>query len=88
MTGTMMVVEPGKSACLACVYPETPPFEEFFPVVGAISSMTGTMAALEAIKILSGTGKPVYGKMLTYDAFEGRMTTIQLERRADCPVCS
>ena len=87
MTGTMMVVEPGKSACLACVYPETPPFEEFFPVVGAISSMTGTMAALEAIKILSGTGKPVYGKMLTYDAFEGRMTTIQLERRADCPVC-
>jgi len=88
MTGTMMVVEPGKSACLACVYPETPPFEEFFPVVGAISSMTGTMAALEAIKILSGTGKPVYGKMLTYDAFEGRMTTIHLERRADCPVCS
>ncbi len=88
MTGTMMVVEPAKSACLACVYPETPPFEEFFPVVGAISSMTGTMAALEAIKILSGTGKPVYGKMLTYDAFEGRMTTIHLERRVDCPVCS
>ena len=88
MTGTMMVVKPGKSACLACVYPKTPPFEEFFPVVGAISSMTGTMAALEAIKILSGTGKPVYGKMLTYDAFEGRMTTIHLERRADCPVCS
>ncbi|MDE0734815.1 MAG: ThiF family adenylyltransferase, partial [Pirellulaceae bacterium] len=88
MTGTLMVVQPAESACLACVYPETPPFEELFPVLGAISSVTGAMAALEAIKILSGTGKPLVGKMLTYDAFEGRMTTIHLERRAGCPVCS
>ncbi|MEO2020532.1 MAG: HesA/MoeB/ThiF family protein [Pirellulaceae bacterium] len=88
MTGTLMVVQPAESACLECVYPETPPFEELFPVVGAISSVIGSMAALEAIKILSGTGKPLVGKMLTYDAFEGRMTTIHLERRAGCPVCS
>ena len=88
MTGTLMVVQPAESPCLECVYPETPPFEELFPVVGAISSMIGSMAALEAIKILSGTGKPLVGKMLTYDAFEGRMTTIHLERRAGCPVCS
>ena len=88
MTGTLILVQPGQTACLACVYPEAPPFEEKFPVVGAISAATGSLAALEAIKILSKTGKPLWGKMLTYDGYQGRVTTIDLLRRPDCPVCS
>ena len=31
MTGTLIVVDPGKTACLQCVYPQAPPFEELFP---------------------------------------------------------
>lgn len=88
MTGTLIVVQPGRTACLECVYPEPPPFEEFFPVVGAISSATGSLAALEAIKILSGTGKPLWGKMFTYDGYQGRMSQVDLVRRRDCPCCS
>ena len=87
MTGTMMVVQAGQTACLQCVYPQPPPFEEFFPVVGAISSAIGSLAALEAIKILSGTGQPLLGKMLTYDGFQGRVTTMTLTRTQDCPCC-
>ena len=87
MTGTVIVVSPGDSACLECLYPEIPPFEELFPVVGAISSATGSLAALEAIKILSGTGKSLAGKMFTYDGFLGRATTVQLSRRDDCSCC-
>ena len=87
MTGTVIVVSPGDSACLECLYPEAPPFEELFPVVGAISSATGSLAALEAIKILSGTGRSLAGKMFTYDGFQGRSTTVELSRRADCPCC-
>ena len=87
MTGTMMVVQAGMTACLQCVYPQPPPFEEFFPVVGAISSAIGSLAALEAIKILSGTGHPLFGKMLTYDGFQGRVTTMELTRTEDCPCC-
>jgi adenylyltransferase/sulfurtransferase len=87
MTGTMLVASPGKTACLECVYPEPPPFEELFPVVGAISSAIGSLAALEAIKVLSGTGKPLWGKMLTYDGHQGRTTTVTLARREDCPCC-
>ena len=37
MTGTLVVVDPRRTACLRCVYPQEPEFEEFFPVVGAIS---------------------------------------------------
>jgi adenylyltransferase/sulfurtransferase len=87
MSGTLSVFCPGRTACLQCVYPETPPFEESFPVVGAISSALGSLAALEAIKILSGTGHPLWGKMLAYDGFHGRVSVIELARREDCPCC-
>lgn len=87
MNGTLMVVKPGETACLECVYPEPPPFEDDFPVIGAISSATGSLAALEAIKILSDTGTPLWGKLLLYEGFQGRMSTVELRRRADCPCC-
>jgi molybdopterin-synthase adenylyltransferase len=87
MSGTLSVYRPGQTACLQCVYPEAPPFEDMFPVVGAISSAIGSLAALEAIKILSGTGKPLWGKMLTYDAYHAHVGTVQLARRHDCPCC-
>lgn len=88
MTGTLIVVKPGETACLECLYPEPPPFEEFFPVVGAISAATGSLAALEAIKILSGTGEPLWGRMLTYDGYRGNFTTVVLQRRDSCACCS
>lgn len=87
MTGSLTVVRPGETACLQCVYPEEPPFEEFFPVLGAISMATGALAALEAIKILSETGTPQYGKMLMVDGFHGRTTSLQLRRDPNCPCC-
>jgi molybdopterin/thiamine biosynthesis adenylyltransferase len=87
MTGTLMVCRPGETACLECVYPQQPPFEEMFPVVGAISCAVGALAALEAVKILSGNGQPQWGKMLMYDGFHGRTTTIELTRGRDCPCC-
>ncbi len=87
MSGTLLVLKAGRTACLECIYPQPPPFEELFPVVGAISSAIGSLAALEAIKIVSECGKPLWGKMLTYDGFAGRVATTTLMRRADCPCC-
>lgn len=87
MNGTLIVTRPSETACLECVYPNEPPFEEFFPVVGAISSAIGSLAALEAIKILSGCGEPLWGKMLSYEGHQARVTTVQLRRRSDCLCC-
>lgn len=87
MTGTLIVVRPGETACLECVYPTAPPFEELFPVVGAISSAAGSLAALEAIKILSESGKPLWGKMLTVDSYQGHVSLVRLTRNPDCPCC-
>ncbi len=88
MTGTLAVMKPGETACLQCLYPEEPPFEELFPVVGAISSAMGSLAALEAIKILSGSGQPMWNRMLTYDGYHGQIRTSDLRRDPHCGCCS
>jgi adenylyltransferase/sulfurtransferase len=87
MTGTLMVLQPPQTACLQCIYPELPAFEEHFPVVGAISAAMGSLAALEAIKILSGCGHPMWGKLLTYDGFHGRVREVALRRDPACRCC-
>jgi molybdopterin/thiamine biosynthesis adenylyltransferase len=87
MMGTLLVLRPGHTACLECVYPDEPEFETLFPVVGAISSTVGSLAALEAIKILSGCGDPMWGKMLVIDGHLGRVHQMDLKRRPDCACC-
>lgn len=84
MTGTLVVVKPGVTACLDCIYPQEPEFEELFPVVGAISSAIGSLAALEAIKILSGCGRPLWGKMFHYDGFHATTNMVSLSPRRGC----
>jgi molybdopterin/thiamine biosynthesis adenylyltransferase len=87
MAGTLIVVDPGRTACLRCVYPDDPPFEELFPVVGGISAAVGNLAALEAIKILSGTGKPMFGKLWMIDSYNARTSVVELKRDPNCPCC-
>ncbi len=87
MTGTLIAVDPGRTACLECVYPQEPEFEAMFPVVGAISAALGALAALEAIKILSRTGTPLFGKLWMIDGYRGRTSMVQLRRNPGCPCC-
>lgn len=82
MTGTLIVLAAGRTPSLAELYPEPPPFEEFFPVVGAISSAIGSLAALEAIKLISGAGTSLLGKMLIYDGFHAQCRIVDLPRRS------
>ncbi len=88
MVGTMVVSDGRTTPCLSCLYPAAPPFEEKFPVIGALSAAMGNLAALEAIKILSGAGSPMWGKMLVVDGFRGEMRKVHLRRRQGCPHCS
>lgn len=87
MTGTLIVVDPGRTACLRCVYPKDPQFEELFPVVGAVSAAIGALAALEALKILSQTGKPMFGRLWMIDSYGARTSMVELTRDPDCPCC-
>ena len=49
--------------------------------------MIGTIQATETIKLILGTGQPLVGRLLLYDAFNMRFRELKLRRDPACPVC-
>jgi len=92
--GQVCVYDPRdpSSPCYACVFPPDTTFEEtrcatmgvFAPLVGII----GSMQAAEALKLLSGAGRPLTGRLLMLDGRSMEFTEVRIGRHANCPVCS
>jgi molybdopterin-synthase adenylyltransferase len=81
-------IVPGRTPCLACLYPEAPPdWRRQFPVFGAVSGMVGCLGAMEAIKVLTGLGDPLLGELLTCDLRTMSFRKLNTKRRPDCLVC-
>jgi len=89
MEGRLTTIIPGETPCLACITPEPPQWWQplGFPVLGGVSAAVGCLAAVEAIKVLTGFGEPLKGKLLTYDATSMDFVKLKIHRRPDCPVC-
>ena len=89
MEGYIFNVLPKAAACLHCVYPEDDPsWEEMgFPVLGAVSGMLGCIMALEAIKLLTGYGKPLFSEMLLFNTMDMEFRKVKIPRNDRCPVC-
>lgn len=88
LEGQVTTILPGKTPCLACIYPEDPPaWKREFPVFGAVSATAACIGAMEGIKILSGMGASLDGKMLYYDLRNMSFRKIPVVRRPACPVC-
>jgi molybdopterin-synthase adenylyltransferase len=88
MEGQVTTILPGKTPCLACLYPEDPPqWKRQFPVFGAVSALAAAIAAAEGIKVLAGFGQTLAGTLLYYDAGNMSFRRIPIARRPNCPVC-
>lgn len=85
--GQLMVVKPGEGACLRCLLPEDPPEEKLFPVAGPTPGVLGALEALEAIKLITGYGKPLVSKLLIFDGVRGSFDAVDVKKRENCPVC-
>ncbi|MEX0822062.1 MAG: molybdopterin-synthase adenylyltransferase MoeB [Rhodothermales bacterium] len=78
--------------CYRCLYEEPPP-PGLVPscaeggVLGVLPGMVGTMQATEVIKVLTGIGEPLIGRLLMIDALDMRFRTLKIRRNPDCPVC-
>ena len=78
--------------CYACVFPPTQSFEEarcatmgvLAPLVGVI----GSMQATEALKLLSGMGSKLQGKLMMFNAQHMEWQTMSTARNLKCSVCS
>lgn len=77
--------------CYRCLVPQMPPDAETCArvgVVGALAGVVGSMAALEAIKVLTGAGQPLTGRLLLYDGLAGTARTVRIAPDPACPVCA
>ena len=80
---------PGETGCLRCLYPEQPAdWTRRFPVIGAVSGTAGCIGAMEVIKIVTGVGRPLFGRLLHCDLRSMAFHTVALKAREDCPICS
>lgn len=88
LEGQITTVIPGKTACLACLYPSEPPgWARRFPVFGAVAGAIGCLGALEIIKLLSGMGERLDNEMLLCDLRQLTFRKLRLRRDPGCPVC-
>jgi molybdopterin/thiamine biosynthesis adenylyltransferase len=76
--------------CYRCLVPEIPPDAEtcaLVGVVGALAGVIGSMMALEAIKLITGAGEALVGRLLIYDGLAGETRTVRIGADPGCPTC-
>ena len=79
------------SPCYHCLYPEQGNEDLTCSQAGVIAplvGMIGSAQAMEAIKVISGVGTPLVGRLLILDAWEMQWREMKLVRDPSCPVCS
>lgn len=76
--------------CYQCLVPEIPPDAETcvaVGVVGALAGVIGAMMALEAVKVITGAGEALTGRLLLYEGLAGEARTVRVGADPACPVC-
>ena len=91
--GQVSVFDPARGApCYRCIF-DAAPAAELAPscaeagVIGPLPGVVGSMMALEAVKLITGAGEVLRGRMMIYDGLYGETRQIALKPRSDCPVC-
>ena len=88
MEAYLTTVIPGTTPCLSCIFPEKPAWDRWgFGVLGAVSGTLACLAALEAVKLITGLGQPLTGQLLTMDLASATFAKRRPYHDPDCPVC-
>jgi len=78
--------------CYRCLYPEPPP-PGMVPscaeggVLGVLCASIGSIQVNEAIKLITGIGESLSGRLMIYDALEMSYKTVKINKDPDCAVC-
>jgi len=87
MSGQITVFHPDAYPCLACLISEAADTKGPIPVVGAAVGILSSMQALEVLKLITGIGEPLLGRMLLFNGQKSEFDEIQISRDPECPVC-
>ena len=81
-----------RGPCYRCLHPQ-PPLEGSVPscaeggVLGVLPGLLGIVQAIEVVKLVTGIGDPLVGRLLLFDALAARFREMRLEKNPDCPIC-
>jgi len=91
--GQLSIFAPHEGPCYRCLYPVPPP-AELAPscgangVLGVLPGTMGLLQATEVIKLVTGAGEPLIGRLLLYEALGATFTELKVRRDPECPICS
>ena len=91
--GQLSVFKPHDGPCYRCLYPVPPP-AELAPscgangVLGVLPGTMGLLQATEVVKLVTGIGEPLIGRLLLYEALGASFTELKVRRDPECPICS
>jgi adenylyltransferase/sulfurtransferase len=78
--------------CYRCLYPDPPP-PGMVPscaeggVLGVLPGIMGCIQALETVKVLTGIGEPLKGRLLVFDALGMQFRQLKIRKDPACPIC-
>ncbi len=90
--GQVTVFKKGEGPCYRCLFPEPPP-PGLVPscaeggVLGVLPGVIGLLQATETIKLLTGAGEPLIGRLMLYDALSMTVRSVKIRRNPKCPLC-
>ncbi len=91
--GQLSIFAPHDGPCYRCLYPVPPP-AEMAPscgangVLGVLPGTMGLLQATEVVKLVTGIGEPLIGRLLLYEALGATFTELKVRRDPECPICS
>src|SRR5512136_589451 len=90
--GQASVFDARRGPCYRCLYPEPPP-PGLVPscaeggVLGILPGLVGLVQATEAVKLITGIGESLAGRLLLVDALRMQFRTVNLRKDPRCPAC-
>jgi molybdopterin-synthase adenylyltransferase len=90
VSGLVMAIRPGETACYRCAFPQAPEGAASCAeagVLGPAAGVIGSLQALEALKLLAGL-PALTDAFLQIDLLTLDFLRVAVRRRADCPDCA
>jgi len=91
LSGLVMAIRPGESACYRCAFPAPPAHAASCAeagILGPAAGVIGSLQALEALKLLGGLAEPLLDAFLQVDLATHETVRVSVSRRPDCPDCA